>query len=412
MKKLLSLVLALCFLLSLSAGALASDTITLEFWVRTSDDFSAEIAAFESANPGIKINAVQVGENYDDLVAKYNAAIAAGNLPQIGMVGQRHGIPQFYDAGVLIPIETYMSAEEQADVIEGFWTRYTYKGIRMAVPFQSSIPMMFYNATMLSALGLSVPATFTELEETSKKAIQDTNGDGATDVYGLNFAADTPWYIQPFVWNLGGKVLDGEGNVTVNSPEMLDVLSRLGGLVRDGAMPANQHATALNDFTNGNLLFFFTSCASKSNIEKSVGTNFEYGMAAFPSEAENNVNVGGNGLAIFASDEQRQQASYEFIRYLISPEGISQSSLERGYMPFTNAQFESSLIQERMEDPRWKTVLDQVQYIKGQNIHPADSTLWNELTSLLSQVEDNPAMDIQAALDKLQAEVDEFMMMY
>ena len=145
MKKLLSLILALMLLLSLCASAAAEETITLDFWVRTSDDFSSEIAAFEAANPGIKINQVQVGENYDDLVSKYNDAIAADNLPQVGMVGQRHGIPQFYDAGKLIPIENYMTQEEQDDVIDGFWVRYTYNGVRLAVPFQSSMPMLYYN---------------------------------------------------------------------------------------------------------------------------------------------------------------------------------------------------------------------------------------------------------------------------
>ena len=410
MKKFLSMALALCLLLG--GVALAEDTITLDFWVRTSDDFSAEISAFEAANPGIKINQVQVGENYDDLVAKYNAAIAANNLPQVGMVGQRHGIPQFYDAGKLIPIENYMSKEQQDDVLEGFWTRFTYQGIRLAVPFQSSMPMMYYNATMLSELGLEVPKTFSELEETAKKAVKDTNGDGVTDVFGLNFANDTPWYIQPLVWNFGGAIIDAEGNVHINTPEMQEVLTRLGKMVKDGVMPANQHATGQTDFTNGNVLFFFTSCASKSNIEKAIGSNFEYNMAFFPAEKTLNVPVGGNGLAIFASDDARQEASWKFIQYMISPEAISQTSLTRGYMPFTKAQFASDLIKTRLEDPIWKTVLDQVQYIQGQNIHPADSTIWNEMMALLSNVEANPDMDISAALDKLQAEVDEFMMLY
>ena len=35
----------------LCASAVAEETITLDFWVRTSDDFSSEIAAFEAANP-------------------------------------------------------------------------------------------------------------------------------------------------------------------------------------------------------------------------------------------------------------------------------------------------------------------------------------------------------------------------
>lgn len=412
MKKLLSMVLALCLLASMTSFALAQDELTLDFWVRTSDDFTTEIAGFEEANPGIKINQVQVGENYDDLVAKYNAAIAADNLPQVGIVGQRHGIPQFYDADKLVPIENYMPKEEQDDVIEGFWTRFTYKGIRLAVPFQSSMPMMYYNETMLNELGLAVPTTFTELEAAAKQGVKDLDGDGVTDVYGLNFAADVPWYIQPLVWNFGGKMIDDKGNATVNTPEMLEVLTRLGNLVRDGVIPANQHATAQTDFTNGTTLFFFSSCASKNNVEKAVGDTFKYNMAFFPAEKALNVCVGGNGLAIFASDEARQEASWKFIQYMISPESMAQTSLTRGYMPFTKAQFASPMIQERLNDPIWKTVLDQVQYIQGQSIHPVDSTIWNELTALLSEIEANPEMNISDALAKLQSEVDDFMMLY
>ena len=81
-------------------------------------------------------------------------------------------------------------------------------------------------------------------------------------------------------------------------------------------------------------------------------------------------------------------------------------------MPFTDSQFASELIQTRMEDPIWKTVLDQVQYIQGQNIHPADSTIWNETMALLSEIEADPDMDIGAALEDMQAEIDEFMMLY
>ncbi|MCI6378800.1 MAG: ABC transporter substrate-binding protein [Clostridiales bacterium] len=412
MKKFLSLLLALCMLAGLCGTALADETITLDFWVRTSDDFSAEIAAFEAANPGIKINQVQVGGNYDDLVAKYNAAIAAGNLPHVGIVGQRHGIPQFYDAGKLIPIENYMTAEEQADVIDGFWTRYTYQGVRLAVPFQSSMPMMYYNETMLNELGLEVPTTFTGMIEAAKQAVKDLDGDGATDIYGFNMHSDSPWYIQPLVWSFGGTIIDADGNVNVNTPEMKEVFSLIAGMVKDGVMPANQHATAQTDFTNGTTLFFFTSCASKSNIQEAIGDSFQYNMAFFPAEKELNVCIGGNGLAIFASDDAHQEAAAKFIKYMISPESISQSTLQRGYMPFTHSQFASELIQARLEDPIWKTVLAQVDYIQGQNIHPADSTIWNETMALLSEIEADPDMDIGAALEKMQAEIDEFMMLY
>lgn len=413
MKKLLALALSTCILVSMWGSAHATEqAINLDFWVRTTDDFSAEISAFEEANPGIKINQVQVGGNYDDLVAKYNAAIAANNLPQVGIVGQRHGIPQFYDAGKLIPIENYMTTKEQADVIDGFWTRYTYQGIRLVVPFQSSMPMMHYNETMLKELGLEIPSTFTGMIEAAKQAVKDVDGDGSTDIYGFNMASDSPWYIQPLVWGFGGQVIDEAGKVNVRTEEMKDVLSLIAQMVNDGIMPANQHATAQTDFTNGTLLFYLSSCASKGNIEKAVGDNFKYSMAFFPAEKEQNVNIGGNGLAIFASTLEQQEASAKFISYMISPDSISQSTLEAGYMPFTKSQFASELIQTRMKDPIWKVVLNQVAYIQGQNIHPADSTIWSETVNLLSALETDPGMDLDTALEKMQSEIDEFIMMY
>lgn len=55
MKRFLALVLALTVtaVMALTGAALAEDTITLDFWVRLSDDFSEEIASFEAAHPGV-----------------------------------------------------------------------------------------------------------------------------------------------------------------------------------------------------------------------------------------------------------------------------------------------------------------------------------------------------------------------
>lgn len=413
MKKLVSLLMALCLLLSLFPAALAAEEpITLEFWVRTSDDFSAEIADFEALNPGIKIEQVQVGASYDELVTKYNSAINTKTLPAVGMVGQRHGIPQLYDAGVLIPIEEYMSAEAQADVIDGYWVRYTYKDKRMAVPFQSSIPILHYNATMLKELGLEVPKTFSEMTEAAAKAVKDTNGDGVTDIYGFNMATDYPWYVQSLIWEFGGSLLDENGNAKVDTPETLEVLTAFAKMVKDGVMPANQHATYRQDFANGNLLFFFTTCASVSAIEELVNGKFDYEIAFFPAEDTLDVSIGGNGLAIFASTPEKQEAAWKFIQYMISPEPFSKTTMERGYLPCTKAHFASPLVTERLADPTWKTILDLVEYIKGQSVHPADSIIWNEMLTLVSQIEADPDMDIAQALKDFQVVVDEYMMFY
>lgn len=149
MKKTLSLALSFLLVLSLWLPVLAEgEQKELIFWTRINDTFEEEIAAFETLHPDVKVTRVGVGSSYDDLVTKYIAAAVSGELPHVGLLSQRYGIPQIYDAGVLVPIEKFMSEEEQNDIMAAYWERYTYNGERVAVPFQSSMPVLYVNKAL------------------------------------------------------------------------------------------------------------------------------------------------------------------------------------------------------------------------------------------------------------------------
>ena len=164
MKKTLCVLLSLLLLLGMTSLAQADEAMTLRLWVRYDDDFSACIADFEALHPGVKIIQEQVGNSYDDLLAKYNTGMQSNDMPNIGVTGQRNGIPQLYDAGWLLPIENYLTAKEMDDVVENFWTRYTYDGKRMSMPFSCTIPGCYVNLTMLHELGYeNMPETLDEL---------------------------------------------------------------------------------------------------------------------------------------------------------------------------------------------------------------------------------------------------------
>lgn len=390
-----------------------SEEMTLDFWGRFNDDLTEEIQNFEALHPEVTINQVQIGQNWDDLVAKYNAAMQAGDMPDVGMVGQRHGIPQFYDGGWLIPMENFMTKEEQADIIDGYWVRYTYDGKRLAVPFGCSMPIVMVNMTLLRALGYdSVPATWDGIVEAAYKAVKDVDGDGMTDVYGINFNSDTPWYIQPLIWSAGGTISDGNGNVTVNTPEMKLVLSRIATLVKDGVLPANQHKTAGQDFQNGRTLFYFISCSAVDKYAKNIGDKFEFVVGQFPTDKTLNVCTGGSGLAVFKSNDKKEAMAAEFVKYLISPEVSINTSLKLGYIPYTHSQFELDYVKELLADPRHQVVLDQTQYIRGEGVNPVDATVWNTMTKLISEIEADPDLDLDGKLTSFQKDVDEFIKMY
>lgn len=110
-------------LLSLSgavgAGAARQDATTeITFWTTSEEGYPEWEAAFERANPNVVVTTEYIGD-YDEMAQKVQAAIAGDATPNVAQMGQRRGLPQVIDAGVLVPAEEYLSAADIADVREG-----------------------------------------------------------------------------------------------------------------------------------------------------------------------------------------------------------------------------------------------------------------------------------------------------
>ena len=408
MKKTLCVLLSLLLLLGMTSLAQADEAMTLRLWVRYDDDFSACIADFEALHPGVKIIQEQVGNNYDDLLAKYNTGMQSNDMPNIGVTGQRNGIPQLYDAGWLLPIENYLTAKEMDDVVENFWTRYTYDGKRMSMPFSCTIPGCYVNLTMLHELGYeNMPETLDELCEMARKAVKDVDNDGLTDIYGLNTGADIPWYILPMLWSHGGSIRQADGSYHIDTKEMKEILTIYAGLVKDGVIPANQHKTAREDFQNGKSLFLFISCATTSKILTNVNGAFEIGLTSIMKDQTKSIGLGAYGLSIFKDTDEKAAMSAEFIRFMTLPENAIRTCLAKpGPLPFTKTQMADETIMARYEDPYNKAVLAQSDYIQGEGVTPVDAIVWNEIVTLMSKIEADPDLDLDKELSRIQTEMD------
>lgn len=405
-KGLMALFLSLMSCVMLFAGGTSESNgdgkTTIVFWHRTSDDFTKEIAAFESENPDIDVISEAVGTDYDDLYTKYMTAIASDSLPNVGIVGQRHGIPQMYDSGKLLVIEDYLSDESLDDIIGNYWGRFIYDGKRVCIPYSNSVPVLYYNADLFEEYGIEPPKSLDEIPEIAKKLTIDTNGDGVTDIYGFNFASDTPWYIQAWVWDCGEEIVLAEDKASVAGYE--PVLETIRQMVHiDKSMPANQHSTGLDDFMNGYVAMFITSSANLAQFE--AGAKFNVGTAAFPGKY---TILGGNALGLFAADEDEVEASVRFINYLESLEG-SLTNIQKGYLPIRKSFLESDEITELLEnEPKRLASIDSVNNLYEQAVNVADSTIWLETMDILSEVEANPDANIDALLSEFQKVVDQF----
>ena len=369
------------------------------FW--TTNQLVADKVSEYTENTGVKIEATFQG-GYDDMVEKITLAIASKTTPNVAQLGQRHGLSQMYDSGALLAIEDYLNPELINDIIPEFWQRFTYKGKKIISQYQNSMPVLYYNKDIFEEHGFKTPDKFEDIPALAKE-ITDKTG-----VYGFTTANDTPWYILGLMSNAEEwAVEDNKANLNNNNTKLIfDIYSKM--IHEDKSMPASQHPTAKEDFTNGKIAMIFTSCASYAEFTES--SDFNVGVAMFPSlNGKRDIPMGGNGLGLFASDDKKIEESVRFIEYLLEPENVANNTLNSGYIPVTKAATQTKIYQEYLQDPNRQIVDEQMEYLGGAPVDPADSLVWNEIKSLLDSVEANKNLDLESGLVGIEKSVNEFL---
>lgn len=393
----------------------AQEPVTIRFWTTDEGNYSAMVEQFEAEHPDITVETQFVGD-YDDMAARMQTAIVGGDLPDVAQVGQRYGIPQMVDAGVVIPASDYLSEEDIDDILPGLWSRYTYRGDLWAVPFESSTPGLWYNATMMEEAGIEAPPeTWEELVTAAEAMTLDTDGDGEIDQWGFGINDDTPWYQRPMVLQAGGTLVAEDGTVTVNSPEAVEMLTFFQEAVHTNQIsPPLGQQTARTDFTAGAYGMFFNSTASRVALQEEVGDRFELGVAFLPMQDQRAVGVGGNALiAVAAGDDAREQAATTFVSWMTDTDQAVETALTSGYVPIRQSAVEDPRIVELVEsDPIVETIYAQLEYVADSSISPADALIWDGFLNALETVQTDASADPQELLDTLQADIDDYLANY
>lgn len=196
MKKFLSLVLALCMLLSLSAAALAEETLTMLQRLPASyivEDNPVIEAWGDMYGINIEIEAPPIS-SYND---RRNVVMASGDLPDLIYVGDTGALyTQWAREGLLLDLtpylnETYMPNASKVLTQEELFNVTVQNedgtsGI-YSLPRVQTKPWdcILYRGDWLEKLGLEVPTTPEEFAEVMIAfATQDPDGNGKNDTYG------------------------------------------------------------------------------------------------------------------------------------------------------------------------------------------------------------------------------------
>ncbi|MCR4425574.1 MAG: ABC transporter substrate-binding protein [Firmicutes bacterium] len=338
--------MALMFLLAvtLSTVAGAQQKTTITFWMAGGTDDSIPlvrrlITEFEAKNPNIAVR-FQVIPWAEDPHMKYQTAAVGGTLADVFTMGSpfEHVLA---GAGVLEPLDRYISNETRNDFFPQFIANSTCNGKLVALPWFGSVRALFYRRDLLAAEGIPEPTTSWTWEEFlsyAKRLTKDLNGDGIIDQYGFGTSGRYVSQYQPFVIQNGGNFVDEDRMLaTANSPEVLEAMQFYVDLVRvHKVSPPGISTILLNEiqkmFAEGKVAMFFDCEDTAINFDKEPSLKGKFGIGLLPHRKQHAAFAGTDVIGL-SSKSKNKDAAWKFIDFMVSPESMAQYCLVSGFSP-------------------------------------------------------------------------------
>lgn len=348
------------------------DVVEIEFWHAMSGELGELVdelvARFNDSQDGIVVNATHQG-TYDDT---YNALLAAMETGGIPNIIQNFDIASqtMFDTGLLIPAHELMDADGYDDsiFIPAVRDYYSDEQGMVAMAFNSSTPLIYYNVDMLAAAGIdSIDGSLTFSE--FKAMCDDIMAADVTE-YCFTFG-QVGWFFEQTLANSGGLFFNENNGRTgrateavFNSDLGVEVFDFYTSLILDGYAPnlASTWSETDTTFQAGQAAIMIDSTSDVNIIQNS---EFPVGTAFIPhadSAERNGVAIGGAALWLLKSDVGAENdAAWQFMKYMA--EGAQQITWHTGsgYFPVrTDISDDPELVTFWDENPNFVTAIDQL----------------------------------------------------
>ncbi|MBW3093599.1 ABC transporter substrate-binding protein [Bifidobacterium sp. 82T10] len=345
----------------------SSGAVVVNFWHSMSGTngqvLDKLISKFNDANKGkIVVKGTYQGQ-YDDAITKYKSAVQSQSTPtmmQIYDIGSRF----MMDSGTITPMQDFIDKDnyDTSDLQPNVAGYYTVNKKLYSMPFNTSMPVLYYNKTMFKQAGLDpdkAPATLDEVKADAEK-LSKKNGGPAQ--YGFN-AAVYGWYLEQEIAANGdlycspdnGRGSDRATKFTFDNDGAVTFMKWWKGMI-DAGISGNTGTdtdAAVNAFETGSVGITVESTADLAGImEAAKQKGFEVGVGNYPKIKNNDSGpiIGGASLWIsnVKHSDEEQQAAWKFIKFLSEPENQATWHTGTGYFPTSKKALETAT------DKQWR----------------------------------------------------------
>lgn len=302
------------------------ETVKLVMWhqqnqVDAREAFQGLLDDFMAANPDVEIE--QQIFNWVDVKPKVMAAIAAGTTPDMLQVLPDMLVP-ILDTGAVQPINDLIEEiDAEVKIFDNAKAQYTKDGQIYAVPAFGIAQMLYYRKSYFEEAGITQgPSNWEELLAAAEKCHKPEEGR-----YGIGIPLAQTMYTDQVLWDFiltaGGDIYDENGNITFDSPEVIEALDMMKKLSKFSPPDSTNWVweDANNALYQGNICMIFQFGHMSNEFALQNPDNAEDLLAVPVPKKRADGNIGmANGFAIFTTDPVKREAVDRFWKFSMAAE--------------------------------------------------------------------------------------------
>jgi len=341
------------------------EPVTITFWYAlggsSGEAFVSLVEDFQKEHPHIIVEATYSGK-YGETAQKTMAALASDTLPNGGLIPAG---PLWTGREGNFLIDEYVKGADGLDMDDFWpvlWTYNEWEGKIASLPFNNSTLVLYYNKDLMKKAGLDPekpPETWDELKSMAGQIVEKAQGE--TRVWGVD-TKSPDWTLKYLIIQAGGSIMNEDASEPrFASEEGYRAMSWWKSLVDEELMPPGQHGSSRDLFIAGNLGFLFSSTGSVGKVKG--GAQFEWSTAFCPKDQRYGGTVGGAALCLFPSDKAHQDATWTFLKWLLSTENAVRWTKSTGYVPVRKSALRDSEMQALFDEvPQYRAGFEQLEH--------------------------------------------------
>ncbi|AST05471.1 ABC transporter substrate-binding protein [Anoxybacillus flavithermus] len=296
------------------------------------------VKAFEAKYPNIDVEFREMpsdtGAQHDAYVTMLNAKSSEIDVMDLDVIWPA----EFAQAGYVLPLDRFIEKDgiDLNAYNQGALAAGNFDGKQWAMPKFIDTGLLFYRKDIVPED--KVPKTWDEL----LAAAREFKGKGGTQFGYLMQAKQYEGLVCnaiEFIAAYGGKIVDENNNVVVNSPETIKGLKKMVEIATSDVVPSNittfTEPESHTAFIEGQSPFIRNwpyQYALANDPEQSKIVD-KVGVAPLPAGDKGSAAALGGWMTAINAYSKNKEAAWEFVKFMTGPEGQKISAIYGGLAP-------------------------------------------------------------------------------